>query len=221
MPAAHNHDRAGSPTVREIAELVARLRTLSTPGRAADPAERAVFLADKDALMARITETAATKPFGRGRTRAEFTATATGQETLTNAVLARAAGSGYVLVGPSARTWRRDPRTGLPAVEVPDAEHQAVRDLLGRYRLGSAEPEWVTGPDGRTEIHTTVTPLACFEQASAAAPGHHHGDQRADENEDEDERRAQVAGWHTENEPAGGADTVEDEWSGRQDGAGW
>ena len=42
------------PSVREIAELTARLRRLSAAGRYADPAERAAFLADKDALIARI-----------------------------------------------------------------------------------------------------------------------------------------------------------------------
>jgi hypothetical protein len=43
-----------TPSIREIAELTARLRRLSTAGRDADPAERAAFLADKDALIARI-----------------------------------------------------------------------------------------------------------------------------------------------------------------------
>ena len=42
------------PSIREIAELTARLRRLSAAGRDADPAERAAFLADKDALIARI-----------------------------------------------------------------------------------------------------------------------------------------------------------------------
>ena len=49
--AARNDD---TPSIREIAELTARLRRLSAAGRAADPAERAAFLADKDALIARI-----------------------------------------------------------------------------------------------------------------------------------------------------------------------
>jgi hypothetical protein len=43
------------PTAGEIAALTARLRALSTAGAAADPAETARFLADKDALLARIT----------------------------------------------------------------------------------------------------------------------------------------------------------------------
>lgn len=42
------------PSIREIAELTVRLRRLSAAGCDADPAERAVILADKDALIARI-----------------------------------------------------------------------------------------------------------------------------------------------------------------------
>ena len=44
-----------APSVREIAELTARLRCLSDAGSDADPAERAAFLTDKNALIARIT----------------------------------------------------------------------------------------------------------------------------------------------------------------------
>ena len=43
------------PSFREVADLVARLRRLTAAGRDADPAEQAAFLADKDALIARIT----------------------------------------------------------------------------------------------------------------------------------------------------------------------
>ncbi|QJY44808.1 hypothetical protein [Pseudonocardia broussonetiae] len=42
------------PTVREIAALTARLRDLTRPGAVADDAARAEFLADKEALLARI-----------------------------------------------------------------------------------------------------------------------------------------------------------------------
>lgn len=45
------------PTAREIADLTARLRQLSTPGRPVDPGERAAFLADKHALLDRIAVT--------------------------------------------------------------------------------------------------------------------------------------------------------------------
>ena len=47
----------GRPTPAEVAALTRRLRELSTPGRTVDPRERAAFLADKDALLARITDT--------------------------------------------------------------------------------------------------------------------------------------------------------------------
>jgi hypothetical protein len=45
---------AGPPTAAEVATLTARLRELSARGREVDPAERAAFLADKDALISRI-----------------------------------------------------------------------------------------------------------------------------------------------------------------------
>lgn len=44
----------GGPSIQEIADLVARLRALSAAGASGDAAERAAFLADKDALLARI-----------------------------------------------------------------------------------------------------------------------------------------------------------------------
>lgn len=42
------------PTAREIADLTARLRQMSTPGRHVDPGDRAAFLDDKHALLDRI-----------------------------------------------------------------------------------------------------------------------------------------------------------------------
>lgn len=54
MSPTHDYHRDPAPTVREIADLAARLRNLSAAGRDADPAERAAFLADKDVLLARI-----------------------------------------------------------------------------------------------------------------------------------------------------------------------
>ncbi|QJY45542.1 hypothetical protein [Pseudonocardia broussonetiae] len=55
---AHPSDRpdGARPSVAEIAALTRRLWELSTPGRAVDPGERAAFLADKDALITRITD---------------------------------------------------------------------------------------------------------------------------------------------------------------------
>lgn len=149
-----NRAGGGSPSVAEIAELTRRLRGLSAPGREVDEAERAAFLADKDALIARITNTT----HSWGRTRAEGFAAGDLREALTDAVLARAADDGYVLVGPSARTWHRDPGTGRPTVAATDAEHQTVRDLMDRHRLDTNEPEWIAGPDGQDDIHTAVVP---------------------------------------------------------------
>lgn len=45
---------AEKPSVHEIAALTARLRDLTRPGAVADDAARAEFLADKEALLARI-----------------------------------------------------------------------------------------------------------------------------------------------------------------------
>lgn len=52
----HRPGRGGTPTVQEIAALTARLRDLSWRGSNVDPGERAAFLADKDALIARILD---------------------------------------------------------------------------------------------------------------------------------------------------------------------
>lgn len=43
-------------TVREIADLTARLRRITQAGPAADPAEREAFLVAKRELLARIEE---------------------------------------------------------------------------------------------------------------------------------------------------------------------
>jgi hypothetical protein len=54
---SNDRPNGARPSVAEIAALTRRLRELSTPGRAVDPRERAAFLADKDALIARIADT--------------------------------------------------------------------------------------------------------------------------------------------------------------------
>lgn len=63
------------PTVREVADLAARLRSLR--GRDVDPAERAAFLADKEALIARIT---GSPPARQGVTLDEATVAADGPD---------------------------------------------------------------------------------------------------------------------------------------------
>jgi len=57
------------PTVREIAALTARLRDLSARGAGVDPAERAAFLADKHALIDRITTGLPDMPASAGNDR--------------------------------------------------------------------------------------------------------------------------------------------------------
>jgi hypothetical protein len=52
---------SGRVSVTEIADLVAWARSLTTAGAAADPAERAAYLAAKTALLAHITDQHSTK----------------------------------------------------------------------------------------------------------------------------------------------------------------
>ncbi|MBN9099395.1 MAG: hypothetical protein J0I49_14965 [Pseudonocardia sp.] len=139
-------------TTQEIAALTARLRELSAQGRGADPAERAAFIADKDALIARITDPAANGAEGREGARA----TGTAREVPEQVVRARAVEPGYVLVGPSTRTWLRDPATGRPTAVVSEAEHRAVRELVDRQVLDTTDAHWFTDQDGHTDIHTPV-----------------------------------------------------------------
>lgn len=49
-------NRDDRPTIAEVAALTRRLRELSAQGHDADPVERAAFLAEKDTLLARITD---------------------------------------------------------------------------------------------------------------------------------------------------------------------
>ena len=135
----------GPPSVAEIAALTSRLRALSNAGAAADPAERARFLADKDALIERIT----------GGQRADARTAAFANEAVAEVARARAEDGGYALVGPSARAWRTDPITRYPAEPASEAEHRALRGLLGREQLGTTEPTWTDG-----EIVCTVIPAA-------------------------------------------------------------
>jgi hypothetical protein len=158
-PNSDRPDRAVS--IAEIAELTARLRKLSAEGARADQAELAAFLADKHALLDRITDPD-TRPTGRARVDA--------RDALAEVVMARAADHGYVLVGPSARTWLRDPLTGRPTRESSEAEHQTVRALLGQAALDATEPEPVTTPDGRTDLHAVVAvPVEHADHARTAA----------------------------------------------------
>ena len=54
QPQADTDPHAGPPSVAEVAALLRRLRLLTALGPDADPDDRARFLADKNALLARI-----------------------------------------------------------------------------------------------------------------------------------------------------------------------
>ena len=159
-PSSSGHDETGTPSVAEIAALTARLRALSAAGAAADPAERVAFLADRDALINRITtaQDPDHDPGRRGSGRAAVRAAAVAADALAEVVAARAVEGGYVLVGPSARAYSTDPATGAPIAAVPEAEHRAVRDLLNREHLDTTPPAWGPGPGGTVDLLTHVIP---------------------------------------------------------------
>jgi hypothetical protein len=139
-----------TPSTAEIAALTARLRALSDAGAAADPAQRARFLADKDRLLDRISAAssrAEPRPSLRGRDNQHAVAAA--DTALDDAVRARAELGGYALVGPSARTWRTDPDTGRLLEPVSEAEHRTLRHLLGNETVTTTEPAWTDTPDGQ------------------------------------------------------------------------
>ena len=147
---------AGPPSLAEIAALTARLRTLSNTAAGADPVERARFLADKDALMDRISAAssrAEPRPPLRGRDNQQAAAAA--DDALDAAVQARAELGGYALVGPSSRTWRTDPDTGRLLEPVSEAEHRTLRHLLGVEAVTTAPPAWLDTPHG-TDIVSAV-----------------------------------------------------------------
>jgi len=208
------------PSIAEIAALTARLRALS----AADRVEVDRFLADKQDLLDRITAAADRRPAPRGREAANA-AFAAG-DAVREVARARAEAGGYVLVGPSARTWYAD-QTGRPLEPAHEAEHQAVRDLLGSYQLDAAEPAWITAADGRTDIVSTVIPLTddttsldddlADDLDAMLAPGElgcitfvTPEDAADTEDEYEDERRAQLAVWHADDTGAD-VDSLNDE----------
>ncbi len=145
-----------TPSTAEIATLTARLRALAAAGAAADPAERAQFLADKDRLLDRISAAssrAEPRPPLRGRGNQQAAAAA--DDALDDAVRARADLGGYALVGPSARTWRTDPDTGRLLEPVSEAEHRTLRHLLGAEAVTTSEPVWIDTPHG-TDIVSAV-----------------------------------------------------------------
>lgn len=90
-------------------------------------------------------------------------------------VFARAAASGYAMVGVSARAWLVDEATGVPSGPAPEAEHHLLRTLMGRELLGGTEPVWMPCEDGQDEIVSLVTVLPddadAVDQARSAVDG--------------------------------------------------
>ncbi|WP_300008104.1 hypothetical protein [Pseudonocardia sp.] len=196
-----NNDRpdGARPSVAEIAALTRRLRELSTPGRAVDPGERAAFLADKDDLIARITDS--------------------------NAATDADAATGRELHQHTARIGRTD-QSADPTVQAVTfdvagyytdahlaalAEARAAGDTERAERLQDAPwsapaedervpamPDWMREQARRTEAAIadgTDVPgppddLARFTDRLAAL--------RGQTVEDDPERREQLARWHTD-----------------------
>lgn len=177
--------RPGSPTVAEIAALTARLRDLSRPGREVDGAERAAFLADEQALLDRLAANGSSS----ARRRDAAFAAAAAEDAVRDVAQAQAENGGYVLVGPSARTWRVDP-AGRPLEPASEAEHRAVRELLGRDQLEASDPAWTTTADGDTDIVCTVIPAPTYEiDETDTGASSRAGDPEWD-------RREQLTRWH-------------------------
>lgn len=212
-----NNDRPGDdrPSVAEIAALTRRLRELSAPGRTVDPTERATFLADKDALLARITDTdtaAAERhehvartgrpdqaPEGGWWARAgsadptveAVTFDATGYYSdaqLAAVAQARAAGD----------TERAERLQNAPWATPQDVEQvpempERMRDQARRIEAASADGTYVAGPpDDMARFANRLAALR--EQTDPDAPG----------------RRDQLARWHHDDHAAAEAESFTD-----------
>jgi hypothetical protein len=149
--------RNNTPSVAEVAALTARLRALTAAGRDADPAERAAFLADKDALLARIAEPAVAADVEYDADRAF--------DDLTER---------RPLSGEGPESWVRDGRGGYSWVGEDEMEAAAEPSTDGD--LDSPVPYQLTDlPDPAPERATEVVGLECpecgedaVEQAPAA-----------------------------------------------------
>lgn len=135
--------RPAAPSVREIAALTARLRAISTLGRAVAPAERAQFLADKDALIARIT--AADTDRSRAAVRERYDA----QNAIADAVGSGGKHPGYVL------------SAGRDVVKMPEWMREQARATeakiaAGTYEAGPVDDDWWTEQDQHPRTRDAV-----------------------------------------------------------------
>lgn len=162
--------RPATPTAREIAALTARLRDLSARGRDVDPSEQAQFLADKDALIARITDThirpdggpaAEQEPVmpGSMREQARATEAAIAAGTLPDvypddtAVLAARVAE---LRAPQAA--RSNPSSGCARMSEPEQDR---REQLARWHV---EDQADTHGDGQDDALTRFTDGECGDE---------------------------------------------------------
>lgn len=143
-----------APSIREIGDLVARLRQLTTAGADADPAERAAFLADKQALIARIE--AANRADAKDATVADGCATGSEDRTDGQAVATdNNAGTDGRLLPPWPVGWLPpemldgiEERRARPA-EADDPAELAARLHEGQQRIAARDR--ATTDDARVE----------------------------------------------------------------------
>lgn len=155
------------PSVSEIAALNRRLRELSAQGRDADPAERAAFLADKDALLARIADT-----------HTDF-----GGEFLP------ADGVGQEPHGHHARLGRRDEVADDAAVAMPEWMREQARRTEAEIAAGNAPPP---RPDDLDELAARIATLQ--ERIAARDTDASFTGRTVDP--EQDARGDQLARWH-------------------------
>lgn len=131
--------RPAAPAVREIAALTARLREITSRGREVDPAERAQFLAAKDALIARITATEAER--GRAALRERYAMQdALAEHDVADAAPVDEAGAQGVVV------HRFDPAEAYTDAEIGEiADAHARGDDAEVARLEDGRPSLVPG----------------------------------------------------------------------------
>lgn len=170
-------NRDGRPTIAEVAALTRRLRELSAQGRDADPAERAEFLAEKDALLARIADAGPGSDQALHQHRAHLDRTDGPDD-----VVFDANDSQWWHPGGSARLDLPHPDM-LPPLQQP--AHEVDPDELAA-RVAALR-EQITDRHATSESERTVRPGCCVVVDSS----------------DLEARREQLARWHDDTPAAG------------------
>lgn len=220
MTSQAHPDRPTPPSVREIAALTARLRELSGRDRSADPvqdeAERAVFLADKDALFARIPHAATdgTDSAGDGRVPHSHAAIIDRSEppgTVDDAVHLDDLDRPWTVQGTTRDTAHAvvadRGRDGAVWLVMPEQMREQARRAEARIDDGTAGPAQLDDP---AEIAARV---AALRERIAARDTDPPTSGRADrgpavpvpwvtvvETDQQEQRRDQLARWHTDDQ---------------------